>query len=91
MGPFGPGNMTPIFESRNVSLAGRPTIMKEKHLKFDVKQNNSGIFTAIGFGMAHFYPDLVNGRPFSIAYCLEENNFRDKKTLQLSLKDIKLL
>ncbi|MCE7068888.1 single-stranded-DNA-specific exonuclease RecJ [Dyadobacter sp. CY327] len=91
MGPFGPGNMTPIFESRNVSLAGRPTIMKEKHLKFDVKQNESGIFTAIGFGMAHFYPDLINGRRFSIAYCLEENNFRDKKTLQLSLKDIKFL
>jgi len=90
MGPFGPGNMTPLFESRNVSLAGTPVILKEKHLKFDVKQKDSGTFTAIGFGMAHFYPDLVNGRPFSICYNLEENNFRDKKTLQLFLKDIKI-
>ncbi|MGG7662184.1 single-stranded-DNA-specific exonuclease RecJ [Dyadobacter sp. BHUBP1] len=90
MGPFGPGNMTPVFESRNMTLVGRPMLMKEKHIKFDVKQNNSAVFTAVGFGMGHFYPDIVNGRPFSICYCLEENNFRDKKTLQLSLKDIKL-
>jgi single-stranded-DNA-specific exonuclease len=90
MGPFGPGNMTPIFESGDITLVGRPSLMKEKHIKFDVKQKNSAVFTAIGFGMGHFYPDIVNGRPFSICYCLEENNFRDKKTLQLSLKDIKL-
>ena len=90
MGPFGPGNMTPTFESKNVTLAGMPVIMKEKHLKFDVRQNGSGTFTAIGFGMAQFYPDLANGSPFSICYNLEENNFRDKKTLQLFLKDIKL-
>jgi single-stranded-DNA-specific exonuclease len=90
MGPFGPGNMTPVFESRNVTLAGRPTIMKEKHIKFDVKQGNSQTYTAVGFGLAQFYPDLSAGRSFSICYSLEENNFRDKKTLQLSLKDIKL-
>ncbi|WP_439556822.1 single-stranded-DNA-specific exonuclease RecJ [Dyadobacter sp.] len=90
MGPFGPGNMTPVFESRLVTLAGRPSIMKEKHIKFDVKQGNSQVYTAVGFGLAQFYPDLVSGKPFSICYSLEENNFRDKKTLQLSLKDIKL-
>jgi len=89
MGPFGPGNMTPVFASTNVTLAGKPVIMKEKHLKFDVKQDGSQAFTAVGFGMAHFYPDLANGKPFSICYQLEENNFRDKKTLQLFLKDIK--
>ncbi|QRR02606.1 single-stranded-DNA-specific exonuclease RecJ [Dyadobacter sandarakinus] len=90
MGPFGPGNMTPVFESRNVMLAGKPVIMKEKHIKFDVKQQNSSIFTAVGFGLARFFPDLVNGKPFSICYSLEENTFRDKKTLQLSLKDIRI-
>lgn len=90
MGPFGPGNMTPVFETRNVTLAGRPTLMKEKHIKFEVKQNQSDVFTAVGFGMSRFYPDLISGKPFSICYCLEENNFRDKKTLQLSLKDIKI-
>ncbi|MCE7062525.1 single-stranded-DNA-specific exonuclease RecJ [Dyadobacter sp. CY343] len=90
MGPFGPGNMTPVFESSYVTLTGKPSLMKEKHIKFDVRQGSSQVYTAVGFGMAHFYPDICMGRPFSICYCLEENNFRDKKTLQLSLKDIKL-
>jgi single-stranded-DNA-specific exonuclease len=89
MGPFGPGNMTPVFQSKEVLLSGQPVIMKEKHIKFDVKQHGSPLFTAIGFGMSHHYPDLMKGKPFSICYNLEENNFRDKKTLQLFLKDIK--
>ncbi|CAG5012303.1 Single-stranded-DNA-specific exonuclease RecJ [Dyadobacter sp. CECT 9275] len=89
MGPFGPGNMPPVFVSNNVTLAGKPVLMKEKHIKFEVKQKNAGPFTVIGFGMSHFYPDLLSGIPFSICYHLEENTFRDKKTLQLSLKDIK--
>ncbi|MCE7042252.1 single-stranded-DNA-specific exonuclease RecJ [Dyadobacter sp. CY312] len=90
MGPFGPGNMTPLFESKNVTLVGDPVIMKEKHIRFNVRQEGSLTFTAIGFGMAEVYTDLVNKRPFSICYHLEENNFRDKKSLQLFLKDIKI-
>lgn len=92
MAPFGPENMTPIFASHNVRMSGTPTIMKEKHLKFEVFQTTSpgsAPFTAIGFGMAEFYPKLVKGKPFSIAYTIEENTFRDKTTLQLYLKDLK--
>lgn len=90
MGPFGPGNMTPVFVSRNVELVNKPVLMKEKHIKFEVSQNGSEPLTAIGFGMSHFYPDLLSGTPFSICFHLEENNFRNKTTLQLSLKDIKI-
>lgn len=89
MGPFGPGNMTPVFVSRGVSIAGKPTIMKEKHIKFNVYQGNSPAFTVIAFGMAHIYPDLMDGKTFDICYSLDENTFRDKTTLQFMLKDIK--
>ena len=89
MSPFGPGNMMPMFVSRGVSVAKKPTIMKEKHIKFDVYQGNSPAFTTIAFGMAHIYPDLMSGKPFDICYHLDENNFRDQRTLQLMLKDIK--
>jgi single-stranded-DNA-specific exonuclease len=73
-------------------MNGTPTIMKEKHLKFEVFQpttQENTKFTAIGFGMSDFYPKLMTGKPFSIAYTIEENTFRDKTTLQLYLKDIK--
>lgn len=92
MAPFGPENMTPIFASHNVKMIGTPTIMKEKHLKFEVFQpaaEGSVQFTAIGFGMSEFYPKLIKGKPFSIAYTIEENTFREKTTLQLYLKDVK--
>jgi single-stranded-DNA-specific exonuclease len=89
MGPFGPENMTPVFVSRGVSIAKKPTIMKEKHIKFEVFQGNSPAFTVIAFGMAHIYPDLMSGKPFDICYTLDENTFRDQTTLQFMLKDIK--
>ncbi|HEV7349390.1 single-stranded-DNA-specific exonuclease RecJ [Telluribacter sp.] len=89
MGPFGPGNMLPVFVSHEVQVAGRPTIMKSKHIKFEVYQGDSPAFTVIGFSMAHLYPDLMSGKPFSICYQLEENNFRGNKSLQLGLKDVK--
>ena len=89
MAPFGPGNMTPVFVSRNIHLASTPVIMKEKHIKLEVFQGNSAKFTAIGFGMSAKLEALNSGKPFSICYTIEENNFRDNRTLQLYLKDIK--
>ncbi|AEI50209.1 single-stranded-DNA-specific exonuclease RecJ [Runella slithyformis DSM 19594] len=92
MAPFGPENMTPVFASHDVRMSGTPTIMKEKHLKIEVFQpspQGAVKFTAIGFGMADLYPKLISGKPFSIAYTIEENTFRDKTTLQLYLKDIR--
>lgn len=92
MSPFGPANMTPVFVSSGVQMTGTPVIMKEKHLKLEVYQptpQGAVKFTAVGFGMAHLYPQLVSGKPFSIAYTIEENTFRDQTTLQLYLKDVK--
>lgn len=89
MAPFGPHNMTPVFATNDLILVSEPMIMKEKHIKFDVKQANSSKITAIGFGMAHFKAELMSGKPFSMAYTIEENNFRGNTSLQLFVKDIK--
>ncbi|MFT4031855.1 MAG: single-stranded-DNA-specific exonuclease RecJ [Siphonobacter sp.] len=89
MEPFGPQNMTPVFVAEKVNLYGTPRILKEKHLKMDIRQNGSGIFTCIGFGMAHFYEKLLEGKPFDVCYQLEMNEFQGRRTLQLHIKDIK--
>lgn len=89
MAPFGPGNMAPVFVSYQVNLVGVPMIMKEKHIKFEVSQDGSSPITVIGFGMAEYYPQLIAGKPFSICYTINENNFRNVRTLQLMLKDIR--
>lgn len=92
MGPFGPKNMQPVFMTKKVSLASEPKILKEKHLKLEILDEESGVtMTALGFNMKEYcYDKLLTNKYFDIAYSLEENNFRDQKTLQLYLKDIKV-
>ncbi|MFN8429768.1 MAG: single-stranded-DNA-specific exonuclease RecJ [Spirosomataceae bacterium] len=91
MAPFGPQNMQPIFVSENLQLASDPRIMKEKHLRLEVLDAESGsVMTAVGFNMVDdYYKKLLSGKPFSMAYSLEENTFRDKTTLQLFARDFK--
>lgn len=91
MAPFGPQNMQPIFISHRLNVAAEPRVLKEKHLKLEVVDEQSGvIFTAIGFGLAEqFYQDISSGKTFSMAYSLEENTFRERTTLQLFIRDIK--
>jgi single-stranded-DNA-specific exonuclease len=89
MSPFGPENMQPIFVSHNLR-ARTAQVLKEKHLKMEVEQGGLS-FPAIGFGLApKFYKEVVSGRPFSMAYSLEENHFRGNTTQQLFIRDIKL-
>lgn len=89
MAPFGPENMAPVFLSNNVSLIGTPQIVGTNHLKISVNQQNSAIFEAIGFNLGHFQELLKPNQRFSICYTIEENNWKDKKRLQLNLKGIK--
>lgn len=90
MGPFGPHNMQPVFITHNVCLKKEPRILKDHHLKLFVSQEGKDIsFDAIGFNLSRFADQL--GKPFSMAYTIEENNYMGNKTIQLMLKDIKCL
>lgn len=90
MAPFGPGNMKPVFVSKEVFAASRPRVLKEAHLKMYVKQEGmeQGL-PAIGFGMADYFEMISSGMRFHLAYTIEENNFMGRKELQLVMKDVK--
>ncbi len=90
--PFGPGNERPVFVSRGVMLSGAPFVVGQGHLKLKIQQNGSGTFEAIGYRMHEFLPQLTRfgSRGFDIAYQIEENHFRGKRTLQLNLLDIQV-
>lgn len=90
MAPFGPQNLAPVFISHQVSLVGFPQIVGAKHLKINVKQQNSTIFEAIGFNLGEFEKLLKPNQPFSICYTIEENIWKDKRRLQLNIKGIKI-
>lgn len=86
--PYGNTNTRPLFYSRNVVTANGVKIVGNNHLKFRAIQNNFAI-DAIGFNLGHKINDCSNGKPFQVAYTLEENMFNGSTTLQLRIKDIR--
>jgi single-stranded-DNA-specific exonuclease len=89
LAPFGPGNMRPVFVSREV-MAHSVKIVGEKHLKLSLGQENCSVkMSAIGFNLAEYEAEIVN-QPFHIVYNIEENYWNGNTTLQLNIKDIKL-
>ena len=89
--PFGPGNMTPVFMTKNVKDVGYgKTVGEDKtHLRLVMKQGNFNPFTGIGFGMAEKEEIACHGKPFKIAYVIDENEWQGNVSLQLRIKDIK--
>lgn len=90
-GPFGPGNNNPVFMTKNLYDAGfsRCVGKENDHLKLDVKQGDADRFPGIGFGLGDKIDMVSSGRPFTAVYCLDENHWNGKTTLQLRVKDIK--
>jgi len=88
--PFGPGNMSPIFLTKNAWDTGYAKIVGEKHLKFRLgnpNRNTTG-FDAIAFGQADKLNIVKNG-DFDLCYTIDENVWRGNTNLQLMVKDIK--
>ena len=90
--PFGPGNLSPVFLAANVRDTGSSRIVGDKHLKLSIAQDEYTRFgfDAIGFQLGDFHPIVSRKIPFDIAFTIEENNWNNKTTLQLNIKDIRV-
>ncbi|MGB3005468.1 MAG: single-stranded-DNA-specific exonuclease RecJ, partial [Chitinophagaceae bacterium] len=88
MEPFGPENLRPVFIVRNVCDNGWSKIVKEEHIRFSLKQDNTTI-TGIGFGMAEKFPLLQNKKPVDIVFKIDENEWNEQKTLQIRVIDFR--
>jgi single-stranded-DNA-specific exonuclease len=89
--PFGPGNMSPIFQTDNVKDAGYSKVVGNNHIKLSVisPDVSSYPFSGIAFQQAQSFTYIQKGFPFSICYHIEENEWNGKTSLQLNVKDIK--
>ena len=89
--PFGPMNMTPTFLTKEVKDTGYGKLMgqEDEHLRLFVKQNGSDGIAAIGFGLGDQFDLTTNHKPFQVAYCIDENEWNGKVSIQLRLKSIK--
>lgn len=88
--PFGPGNMAPVFRTDNVVDSGSGRIVGKNHLKLTVyhEQIRSEPFPCIAFQQGHHEEYIRERRAFNICYHIEQNDFNNKKTLQLNIKDM---
>ncbi|MXV51079.1 single-stranded-DNA-specific exonuclease RecJ [Pedobacter sp. HMF7647] len=88
--PFGPGNMAPVFRSKGVSVVcGQAGIVGTNHLKMNVTQEDSPIFECIAFGLGKHLKSIEKGIPFDICYTIEERVWKEKRSIQLNIKDIR--
>ena len=89
--PFGPGNKAPLFLTENLKLKGKPYELGKgkEHIKMNLKQDISDQFSSIGFWLANKFQSIENKSNFSAVYSIEENNWKDRTSIQLNLKDFK--
>ncbi|MFN0159093.1 MAG: single-stranded-DNA-specific exonuclease RecJ [Bacteroidota bacterium] len=94
--PFGPGNMRPVFLSRNLEVVGAPRIVGKNHLRFRVRQDGR-VYDAIGFGLGDLMPKVHAGKKdVACVFSIEESNWQaaagqqqGDALPQLKIKDIR--
>lgn len=90
--PFGPGNMSPVFVTENVTDNGDGRLVgpDKEHIKLSlIHTDKTKVYPAIAFQLAEHYRAIHEGKPFDICYTITENVFRGETTLQIRVKDIK--
>ena len=89
MEPFGPDNMRPVFMLKNVVDSGYSALLKDKHIKFSIRQGNSSL-SGIAFNMPEKFHIVKSNQPFNIVFTLDENEWNGNKKLQLMVIDCRV-
>lgn len=83
--PFGAGNTRPLLFTRSVTPVAAPHVLKQKHLRFSLRNGRRQI-TAIYFnGAEHDLPRP----PWDIAFHLERNDYMGRVEAQMQIVDIR--
>lgn len=90
--PYGHGNREPLFLSEGVVPYGQPRLLKERHVKFTVRDKNGRTFDVIGFDRLDIYTELkAHSRPvFTMVYSVEKRMWNNREQWQIKLKDLEL-
>ena len=85
--PTGYGNPEPVFITRNVKVRSKRAVgMEGKHLKLSLTDGRYTV-DAIGFRLGEQFEDLPS--QLDVLYTFEANEFNERISLQMNLKDIK--
>ncbi len=89
--PFGQGNPKPVFSTDNLVIIKEPWIMKDKHLKLNLKDDNGNHFEAVWWdGVEKSKGQTLEPQNrIKLAYIPEENTWQGRTNLQLNVKDLR--
>ena len=90
MGPFGPGNMRPVFAASGLrdNGMGKPVGADKSHLKINILEgSNQKTYNGIAFGLGERFPIIQ--KPFKCIFTVDENHWNGNTSIQLKIKDIK--
>lgn len=99
--PFGPGNMTPIFLTRELQIVGDPKTYNGSTTVFKVRKNstNGSRFDNYTFDCVYYQPPdldaqsrniLKLGTKLDIVYSVEENHWNGNSKTQFRIRDLKI-
>lgn len=88
--PFGMGNQSPIFSISEVNLKNIYTFGTDNgNLKLSIEKNDNSEVLCVGFGLGYMAKLLKAGSKISVAGQLSLNNWNNKETVEIIIKDIK--
>ncbi len=88
--PFGPGNLKPVFATRELEVTEEPYIVGKNHLRLKVRKNGM-VMDAIGFNLGDFAKPLaMRGTMVDLAYVVEVNIWNGNTKIQMRLKDLRI-
>ncbi len=88
LSPFGVGNPRPVFAAKGVEVAAGPQVLKGKHLKMWLRQDER-TFEALAWDRADWADRLTKGSRIDAAFTFLFSTYNGENRFQLSLEGIK--
>lgn len=96
--PLGRGNPEPVFVARRARLATAPRIMKDRHIRLELIQDQAalgartGVVRAVGWDWAARCMDLqlCQGSLIDVAYRIRENDHPDFGGIEIEIAGVRL-
>jgi single-stranded-DNA-specific exonuclease len=84
--PFGHSNPRPIFRTRGVKLAGKPHLLKDKHIKMKLIQQQNQI-DCICWKKSEWIEDIFKAESLDIIFNINKNYWQGVEEIQLEIHD----
>jgi single-stranded-DNA-specific exonuclease len=98
--PFGPGNMTPIFLTKNLNIVGEPKVYNNSTTVFKVRKSDANgkpdnhVFDCVYYQSPGMDEDerikIKSGTRLDIVYSVEENHWNGNTKTQFRIRDLKI-